>query len=140
SQSLDVTYVDPFGVSSSTTLDSDLWSGMINGYIDLGTYVGFTPYVGAGAGLVYARNRTSGEIVYPDGSGVFDQSTDNQFSFAYSLNAGASYAVNQNASIDVGYQYFSAPDAQYLSADNPKVVGEGVNLHQVKVGLRYDLW
>lgn len=140
SESLDVDFTDGFGNSSSTSIESELWSGIVNGYIDLGTYVGITPYVGAGAGLVYARNKVGGEIVYPDGSRFADQSTENQFSFAYTLNAGASYAINQNASLDVGYQYFSAPDAQYVSADNPKVEGEGVNLHQIKLGLRYDLW
>ena len=30
---------------------------MANGYVDLGTYVGFTPYVGAGLGVLYFRSK-----------------------------------------------------------------------------------
>ncbi|WP_204273068.1 hypothetical protein, partial [Enterobacter hormaechei] len=32
---------------------------MANGYVDLGTYVGITPYVGGGVGVVYSKYSTA---------------------------------------------------------------------------------
>ena len=37
-------------------LENQVWTGMANGYVDLGTYVGLTPYLGAGLGIMYSRN------------------------------------------------------------------------------------
>lgn len=138
--SLDVDYSDGFGSSTSSSIESQLWSGIVNGYVDLGTYAGLTPYIGGGIGMVYSRSKVDGEITFPNGARFAEYDTDNQFSFAYTLNAGASYKVSQNASIDLGYQYFSAPDAEYLSVDNPKVEQKGIDFHQIRLGLRYDLW
>ncbi|RWK45561.1 MAG: porin family protein, partial [Mesorhizobium sp.] len=65
-----------------------------------------------------------------------------QYSFAYSLNAGVAYQVSKNLLVDVGYQYLSSPDAEYATLadldDSP--IRKGIDSHQVKVGLRYDLW
>lgn len=138
-QKLDVSYEDAF-ISDSTTVESEMWSGMVVGYFDLGTFAGLTPYVGAGGGMVYARNKVSDQLVLPNGAVFSSADTDNNFSFAYQLNAGASYQVSKNTSIDLGYQYFSAPDAEYVSTDDPKVKAEGMDFHQIKLGLRYDLW
>lgn len=140
SDSLDVNYSDGLGNSSSAWVDSSLWSGIVNGYVDLGTYVGITPYVGAGAGLVYSETTIGDAVVYPNGARFSEEEKNNEFSFAYTLNAGASYAISQNASIDVGYQYFSAPDARSVSTDDLKIESDGVDYHQIRVGLRYDLW
>ena len=32
--------------------ENEMWNGLVNGYVDLGKYGGFKPYVGAGIGLV----------------------------------------------------------------------------------------
>ena len=60
---------------------------MLNGYADLGTWYGITPYLGAGIGI--ARNATSG---FTD-SGVNVQGT------------GLSYDVSSNLKLDLGYRY-----------------------------------
>ena len=114
----------------------DMWSGLVNGYVDLGTYAGFTPYVGAGVGVLYSRQGVS--IDSPT-LGVFVDETDKQYRFAYALNAGASYKVSDNVSVDVGYQYLSSPTTRFVAADS-LTIDKGVDQHQVKVGLRYDLW
>ena len=41
----------------SASAKNTAWNGLVNGYVDLGTYAGFTPYVGAGIGLL--RTKTS---------------------------------------------------------------------------------
>ncbi|WP_011582477.1 MULTISPECIES: outer membrane protein [Chelativorans] len=113
-----------------------VWSGMVNGYLDLGTFVGLTPYVGAGAGLLYTSHEISGSD--PFFTDAFS-SIDRQYEFAYALNAGVSYQMTNNLSVDVGYQYLNSPGTKYVDVDRG-TVEEGVDFHQVKMGLRYDLW
>jgi opacity protein-like surface antigen len=103
------------------------WSGMANAYLDLATVVGITPYVGAGVGVLYTKHDD------------FAFLPDDQYRFAYALMAGASYKVTDNLSVDLGYQYLNSPKTQYQNFDMG-TVGEGVEYHQVKLGLRYDLW
>lgn len=112
------------------TLENTVWSGMANVYADLGTIAGFTPYVGAGAGMVYSRSTAN--LVGFSGS-------DDQYEFAYSLTAGVAYQMTQNLLVDVGYQYLSSPGLEYIDFDT-LTVDEGVDYHQIKVGLRYELW
>jgi opacity protein-like surface antigen len=119
-------------------------SGMLNGYVDLGTYVGITPYVGAGIGLVRSSRKLS--AIYVDNNVPTNsfsvQDNHTQYSLAYTLNAGLAYQVTKNVSVDLGYQYFSAPSAEYVTAESltSYPVKKGINNHQIKLGLRYDLW
>ncbi|WP_051469565.1 outer membrane protein [Chelativorans sp. J32] len=113
-----------------------VWGGMVNGYVDLGTFVGFTPYVGAGVGVLYSTYDISGAD--PFLTDAFN-SIDSRYEFAYALNAGVNYQMTRNMSVDVGYQYLSSPGTKYVDVDRG-TIEEGVDFHQVKVGLRYDLW
>jgi len=113
-----------------------MWSGIVNGYVDLGTYAGLTPYVGVGAGVLYSRSKLA--IDSPTLGVNFDGS-DSQYKFAYTLNAGASYKLSNNVSIDVGYQFLSSPSTKYVNT-NTLTEDKDVDIHQVRVGLRYDLW
>lgn len=151
------------------------WNGMLNGYIDLGTFAGITPYVGAGVGALMTRTKVSasarcedssvstitpkGDVSDKDGMIVTETTTtfncrggDNQtvevgslshtdFHLLYGLSAGLSYQISQNTSLDVGYQYLNAPGIKYYAVSDDGVVQrKGMDAHQVKVGLRYDLW
>jgi opacity protein-like surface antigen len=118
-------------------------TAMVNGYVDLGTYVGITPYVGAGVGVFQSRH--SFDINYTGANpadSVSASGRKTQYSFAYSLDAGLAYQISRNLVLDLGYQYLSAPDAEYDSIDSPSVhtVHKGIDSHQIKLGLRYDLW
>lgn len=167
---VDVTNVD-VDCYSKTTAESTAWTGMANVYADLGTVAGFTPYVGAGLGLVYTpvkfnlNDRTCSALETVESvagvsqttttqlcegqNSVNDEDVDypgtsidrNKVSLLYSLGAGVSYQMSQNASLDVGYNWITAPGAEYVTIRNDDVViAKGMNIHQVKVGLRYDLW
>ena len=81
-----------------------LWTGLANAYVDLGTVIGITPYIGGGVGIAHARTAFDAGINAQPGFGY------NQTGFAYALNAGVAYQVTDNASVDVGYQYLSAPN------------------------------
>jgi opacity protein-like surface antigen len=147
----------------SSDASNKAYSLMANGYVDLGTYVGITPYIGAGAGVVYSKRSstvgakncvpTSSSVV-SNGSTINTQfncddpagydgqvSSKASYDFAYALAAGLSYQVTKNLSVDLGYEYFAVPGAEYVAYDNGAFdVHKGVNYQTVKLGLRYDLW
>ncbi|NMG37990.1 outer membrane beta-barrel protein [Chelativorans sp. ZYF759] len=113
--------------------DHALWTGMANAYVDLGTVVGITPYVGAGVGVAHARTRFDAGINGEPGFGY------NQTGLAYTLNAGVAYRMTDNASLDLGYQYLSAPNLRrfdYAAGQERR----GIAHHQIRAGLRYELW
>jgi len=43
----------------SASVKNSAWNGLVNGYVDLGTYAGITPYVGAGVGVLLTRTNVS---------------------------------------------------------------------------------
>ncbi|PDQ21128.1 hypothetical protein CN311_10550 [Mesorhizobium sanjuanii] len=134
------------------------YSLMANGYVDLGTYVGITPYVGGGLGVAYTkyyRNLGARDCVEaapdPSGTGGFScddpagygGTTDSEakFNLAYSIGAGLSYQVTKNVSVDLGYEYFSVPNAKYVAFDGGLFnIHKGIDYQTVKLGFRYDLW
>jgi opacity protein-like surface antigen len=106
------------------------WNGLANLYVDLGTFAGLTPYVGAGAGMTYTRQEID--------TLLFDYE-DRQYNFSYALMAGLSYQATKNVSVDLGYQFLDTPGLERVDPDT-FAVSEGQKQHLVKVGLRYDLW
>jgi opacity protein-like surface antigen len=97
--------------------DISSWVGLINGYADLGTWYGMTPYVGAGVGL--ARNTLSGmtdqgivsyttsgppvKVTSGPSGGYF--SDGSKINFAWALMAGLDFDVTQNLKLELGYRY-----------------------------------
>jgi opacity protein-like surface antigen len=134
------------------------YSVMANGYVDLGTYVGITPYIGGGVGIAYNKYfKTQGERdcveVAPDSTnagGFFcddpagykgSEDSEAQYNLAYSIGAGLSYQVTKNVSLDLGYEYFSIPSAKYVAYDSGAFnIHKGIDYQTVKLGVRYDLW
>ncbi|AZO39702.1 MULTISPECIES: outer membrane beta-barrel protein [unclassified Mesorhizobium] len=139
------------------------YSLMANGYVDLGTYVGITPYLGGGVGLAYSKlsraigardcvptttTSTAGglqtvqQFNCDDPAGYEGAVTSkSSYDFAYSLAAGLSYQVTKNVSVDLGYEYFAVPGMKYVAYDGGAFgIHKGVNYQSVKLGLRYDLW
>lgn len=145
-------------------------AGMVNAYADLGTYAGFTPYVGAGAGLSVSNYRIAvgdrlcsaeqgttvaggftttqtflcnGQVAATDAD-VWYPGTEiskTQLGLAYSLSAGVAYQVAKNTQLDLGYRFTSLPSATYAYYDGVgPALGTGLNFHQVRVGLRYQIW
>jgi opacity protein-like surface antigen len=111
-------YVINDSTGTNQTQAADFYSGdlsslvgLINGYADLGTWYGFTPYVGAGVG--FARNTLSG-LTYTAfntlAGGSMSSSAGyagdhSKWNFAWALMAGLSFDVTQNLKLDLGYRY-----------------------------------
>ena len=64
--------------------------------------------------------------------------------FTYALMAGFAYDLSQNFKLDVGYKYRSIDGGDMFDWDSPQTLGDGehgnIDTHEVKVGLRYELW
>jgi opacity protein-like surface antigen len=114
---------------------------LVNGYIDIGTWGGFTPYVGAGVGTSYV---TTSNIKFANPNGVSGTYPgDSTWNFSWALMAGGSYAVTPNWSIDAGYRYLNIGNAYSKSfstgGGNPsyKIRYEDLAAHEFRVGMRY---
>ncbi len=95
------------------------WDLLANGYLDLGIWDGFTPYIGAGAGVTWARTKQS--VNFTTGNNIpcnatcaiggnifadFDRSGSNvNYRFAWAVMAGVAIAMTDHAQLDVGYRF-----------------------------------
>ena len=83
---------------------------MANAYVDLGTWMCLTPFVGAGAG--YARHSITGltDVGFVNGSTGFGFAANNDFAewkFAWALHAGVAYNVSNNFKVELAYRYIN---------------------------------
>src|SRR5271163_169884 len=85
--------------------------GLVNAYVDIGTWYGITPYVGAGIG--FSHNMLTGftdqGFGYYNGAplgaagGYFGDGSENNF--AWALMGGVDFNVTQNLKLELGYRY-----------------------------------
>ena len=76
-------------------------TGLVNVYADLGTWGGFTPYIGAGAGFTQIRSESFYDTTQPTGAGGIGQSVN----FSWAAMAGVAVKVAPNWLIDVGFRH-----------------------------------
>ena len=105
---------DTFGIGCAGGRCGDAYFGklynnatfMANGYFDLGTWYGITPYVGAGLGTANLRfGRTQDFGVDPAAAGYGVARVHSNWGMAWALMAGFSYMITPNLLLDVGYRY-----------------------------------
>lgn len=138
--------------------ETSTWDAMLNAHLDLGDFGGFQPYIGGGVGFAISSHEgsenvrdcqnltaTSGPVVRtftcPDYVQTDSSNIDTQYSFMWSIGAGFAYSITREMSVDVGYRYLSAPNSVYIANENDSFSYlNGVDTHQVRVGLRYEIW
>ena len=137
--------------------DARTWELMANAYVDLGTFAGFTPYVGGGLGAVnVSYDDASGTFCASDfvdpatpGCGSLDLDGEDSWRFAYALSAGVAYSVNRSISVDLGYRYLNVEggemynlplDSEGLPGSSLTAEDDGFDRHTIMAGLRYSLW
>jgi opacity protein-like surface antigen len=146
----------------STTTHFSMRSQVLlaNLYYDFRPGERFNPYIGAGIGT--SRNETSGGFYTPNGCGCAPYEGKTQWNLAWALMAGASIRLDRGAQrvggikddgyvsvaepgrmhLDLGYRYLNLGDAvsgpnSFNGIDGPKA--GGIDAHELRVGLRYDL-
>jgi opacity protein-like surface antigen len=108
---------------------------LFNAYFDLGTWWGFTPYVGAGLGFSYFQ---PSQLSIP-GSGTTGERASTNFDLAWAGNAGVSYNVSRNFLIDLSYRYLDMGTSRSNSPSLGAVSFGNITAQQVRLGLRYML-
>ena len=132
------------GVACIST-DTSSYSALLllaNAYIDIGTWHGVTPYVGAGIGGAWMKWDT---LHNSDLDGDFFHQGGKGWLFAYALMAGASYCLTDRVKLDVGYRYSHINGGRMFEyaagAGGTTGAGpgfdHGINVHEVRGGLRY---
>ena len=86
---------------------------MANAYIDLGTWMCLTPFIGAGAGFGYHRVSALTDIGFISNGTTgfgFGQSDFTESKFAWAVHAGVAYSVNNNFKMELAYRYLNMGD------------------------------
>lgn len=132
---------------ATLSLKSNLrrFDALANAYVDLGTWAGFTPYVGAGVGFAGIRLDGSYDYAAP-AFGAYSHTKfagKTNYDLAWAAMAGVSYNVSQNLIVDIGYRYLDLGTYEvprYTAA--PFNVGNKTDLtsHQIRAGVRYMLY
>ena len=136
-------YLDPFhdaaNVSCGTacvmreSTDVQRFDGLVNGYVDLGTYAGFTPYIGGGAGIAGTVQTGS---VQMNGTTVASVPNHTDYGFAWAAMAGVSYAVAPHTLLDIGYRYLDLGRTT-MAISPATTVTRNMSAQQVRFGVRY---
>jgi len=89
------------------------WVFLANAYVDLFTWCGLTPFVGAGIGT--AANTLAGfsDVGIPTGgAGVGPTVTD--WNLAWAIHAGLSYTINEHLKLELAYRFLNMGSVQGL--------------------------
>jgi opacity protein-like surface antigen len=153
--------IQPGGTKCASSYEQSLASLglMANGYVDLGTYWGVTPYLGAGAGLTNVDwGNLSASKYCVNGSGTCDKfakykNTTSEglesWRFTYALMAGISYDISTNLKLDLGYRLsqvaggdmvdWGAKDRKH-GATGTQGEDNGFMRQEFRAGLRMTSW
>ena len=111
----DLTLDYAFGTEFAGFPGTRYWNSttLVNGYVDLGTWYGVTPYVGAGVGAAY--------------NNIDFVVSDSSWNLAWAGMVGAAYHLSANLSVDFGYRYIDFGSVNNLD----------FTAHEFRVGFRY---
>ncbi len=121
----------PFAGVYSAKVES--WTVLGNMYLDLGTWNGVTPYIGAGAGAVTFR---AYDFAAPLGIASLDYQSKTQFAWAYM--AGLAWTFAPRWAVDFSYRRVNLGNVTF----NPTLLNEltlqDLTANEFRIGLRYN--
>lgn len=144
-----IAFVERFNLNGGIGLDYDKANlssvvTMANGYIDLGTWYGVTPYVGGGVGAAFHSVTGFYDIGAGNAAGGFGVAAGKQTTtFAWSAQAGLAYSVTPNLKLELGYRYMNLGNVNlgtiqcYNSCSGTSYTVKDVTSHDVKIGMRW---
>jgi opacity protein-like surface antigen len=121
---------------SQYTTRVDAVSVLANAYIDLGTWAGFTPYIGAGVGASYLRSKDYTDASLPSPLGSLVTHTTN---FSWAWMAGVSYQIAPTWVVDVGYRHLDLGDIASTTGSGlptDRTLWKSLSTDEVRVGVR----
>jgi opacity protein-like surface antigen len=150
----------------SDAFTSDNTTGLVNAYLDVPIWRGFTPYVGVGVGFVrhhlwgrrYTRTTTcieTGPTADCDPTAVGNQLAStvdssasataggHDYALAVAAMFGVAYQVWDHTKIDVGYRWLHLEGTTFhnKTSDRPlSITIPDQNNHELRIGLRYEIF
>lgn len=127
------------GAASFYSMKIDSLTVLANAYFDMGTWYGFTPYIGAGVGTSYLR---TGDYTNASLGNAIPIPTRANWSLSWAAMAGVSYQILPNIALDFGYRYLKIGDAKsgfeppaFTNATTVK----NISAQELRVGVRFML-
>ena len=118
---------------------------MANGYVDLGTWCGITPFIGGGVGAAF--HNLSGLSDHAVGvAGIGFARDTNPTNFAWAVMGGLGMNVTPNLKLEVGYRYLDMGRITSNPIHCSDILGcfherhsFNVASHDIRLGFRYML-
>ena len=144
---------------SEETAHVDVTSLQANAYLTMGEWNRLKPYLGMGLGVAsaswskYERDdyclldpgedcalatHSGGAGVEVWQTGAPTTSHEKSLLLVGSIIAGVDYRLSDSLSVDMGYKYSRTADIGLGGSDFSKI--RSLNLHEVRIGLRYEIW
>ncbi len=144
-----------FPVAGDQSVDGDVaaWTGMVNGYVDLASFLPvdlgpFQPFVGAGAGV--SRNRLDRTTLsFPSIPQIVATPGGTTTNFAWMVTAGTGIRLDDGLTLEIAYRYtdfgkvesdrgaatrFRPSGATALAIDGTEA---NLRSHGISIGLRH---
>jgi opacity protein-like surface antigen len=146
-------YIDPVG--GGTFPDTYFgkkseWLALANMYLDLGTWHGLSPFVGAGAGIADIRFGAFSDIGIGTlgGPAIAYAGAHDEWNFAWALYAGLGFEVTDALTLELAYRYLDLGDGRtgdLIASDGTNNVFnpmefKDITSHDVRLGFRYAFW
>ena len=126
-----------------TSNNTDKAQPLANFYADLGSWAGFTPYVGGGIGVSQLKSVNYSDTSQPLGVVTAQggpPEPGKALNFSWALMTGVAYQVAPNWMIDVGYRYLSLGDVPGIDGagtTNKAAVFRNLTAQEARVGIRF---
>ena len=98
-------------VPDNYTAKKSEWLALLNGYLDVGTWHGITPFVGAGVGAANVKISDFTDVGTTVDSVAFGDDHD-EWNFAWALYAGLGFEVTEAFTVELAYRYLDLGDAR----------------------------
>lgn len=129
--------------ASQVTTEHDNMTLLVNGYYDILSHNGFTPYVGAGIGL--ARNDSDDAHTVATGAD-YQEGGDTSYDLSWMLTVGTGYKITDELSLDLAYRFIDLGDFSQsgtFSGTGAPGANGGTEMdndyaHEIVLGVRYE--
>lgn len=134
-------------IPDNYTAKKSEWVALLNGYVDMGTWHGITPFVGAGIGAANVKISDFTDVGVTVDSVAYGDDHD-QWNFAWALYAGLAFDVTDAVTVELAYRYLDLGDGEsgdLVAFDGTNLIDNpmefnGITSHDIKLGVRYTFW
>src|SRR6185295_15735570 len=106
-----------------------------NVYLDLGTWAGFTPYIGGGSGISYLRSKEYVNTALP----IAPKPTSSKTNLSWAAMTGLAYQINPNWVVDFGYRYLrlgDLPSSTGTGLPTDMTTWKQISAQEIRIGFR----